>query len=84
MNGYRIKAVFFTILSLFVLALFLVAAKNLWNAGNQFILSSGEGKTIEEGYLFSLGNAYKFGHAYMAGGMGVFASAVLVWVGWKK
>ena len=84
MTIHKTKAVAFTLLALLVLALFLVAAKNLWNAGNQFILSSGEGKTVEGGYLFTLGNAYKFGHAYMAGAMGVFASAVLVWVGWKK
>jgi hypothetical protein len=84
MTMQRIKSIAFTILALFVLAAFLVAAKNLWNAGNAFLLSSGEGKTVEEGYLFTLGNAYKFGHAYMAGAMGVFASVVLVWIGWKK
>lgn len=69
------------ILAVLIFFMFMIAASNISTYGvNISNIESIGGKTLEEAYYYELGGIYA-GYATVVRGIGIFISAVLVWLG---
>lgn len=83
-KGNPIIKVVYIGLAAAVLIMFFVAANDIVKGGEGIMqIESVGGKTLEEAYYYELGMVYA-GYAMVARALGVFFSAVLVWLGLKK
>lgn len=74
----------YTIISVVVLIMFFIAANYISKGGTEIMsIKSVAGNSIEEAYYLNLGSIYA-GYALIARALGIFFSAILVWLGLKK
>lgn len=82
--GYWLKLCVYLTLSIIVLVMFFLAAKQISESGkNIMMIQSVGGKTLEEAYYSELGVIYS-AYATIARALGLFFASVLVWLGIKK